>query len=110
MLRAVELACLAACLAHDAVTMAQLLADHMVIQREQPVHLWGKADPGEVISASFRGETKAAAADALGQFSFYLSPGDAGGPFELTVRGTNQIVLPDVLVGDVWVAAGQSNM
>ena len=110
MFRAVVLACFAACLAHAAVKVPTLLADHMVIQREQPVHVWGKADPGEVVSASFRGETKASAADALGQFSFYLSPGAAGGPFDLTIRGANEIVLQDVLVGDVWVAAGQSNM
>ncbi len=110
MLRAVALACLAACFAHAAVKLPTLLADHMVIQRGQPVHMWGKADPGEVVSASFRGETKAAAANALGQFSFYLSAGTAGGPFDLTLRGANQIVLRDVLVGDVWVVAGQSNM
>ncbi len=109
-LRAVALACLPACLAHAAVKLPTLLADHMVLQRGLPVHIWGKADPGEVVSASFRGETKAAKADALGQFSFYLSSGAAGGPFELKIRGANEIVLKDVLVGDVWVAAGQSNM
>jgi sialate O-acetylesterase len=110
MFRAAVLAGLAACSAQAAVTLPALLAGHMVIQRDQPVHVWGKADPGEVVSASFRGETKSAAAGALGQFSFYLSPGAAGGPFDLTVRGSNQIVLQDVLVGDVWVVAGQSNM
>ena len=109
-IRAAALACLAACFAHAAVKLPTLLADHMVIQRGQPVHIWGKADPGEAVSAAFRGETKAAAADALGQFSFYLSSGAAGGPFDLTIRGSNEIVLKDVLVGDVWVAAGQSNM
>ncbi|MCX6626694.1 MAG: sialate O-acetylesterase [Candidatus Solibacter sp.] len=110
MIRTVVLACLPFCLAQAAVTLPTLLADHMVIQRGVPVHIWGKADPGEVVSASFRGETKAGAADALGQFHLYLFSGAAGGPFELTVRGANEIVLTDVLVGDVWVAAGQSNM
>jgi sialate O-acetylesterase len=110
MFRAAVLVCLAACFADAAVKLPTLLADHMVMQRGQPVHVWGKADAGEAVSASFRGETKAAAADALGQFSLYLSPGAAGGPFDLTIRGSNEIVLKDVLVGDVWVAAGQSNM
>lgn len=110
MLRAVVLACLPVCLAQAAVKLPTLLADHMVIQRGLPVHIWGKANAGEVVSASFRGETKVGAADALGQFHLYLSSGAAGGPFELTVRGANEIVLKDVLVGDVWVAAGQSNM
>jgi sialate O-acetylesterase len=110
MLRVVGLACLPACCAHAAVKLPTLLSDHMVIQRGRPVHIWGKADPGEAVSASFRGETKAAPADALGQFNFYLSPGAAGGPFELMILGANTIVLKDILVGDVWVAAGQSNM
>jgi sialate O-acetylesterase len=110
MARAAVLACLTACGAPAAVKLPTLLADHMVVQRGLPVHIWGKADAGEMVSATFRGETKSAAADWLGQFSFYLSPGAAGGPFELTVRGRNQIVLQDILVGDVWVAAGQSNM
>lgn len=92
------------------VILPALFSDGMVIQRQMPVHIWGKADPGEAVSAAFRGESKTTAADTLGRWQLYLSPGEAGGPFELTVHGKNAKVIRDVLVGDVWVASGQSNM
>ena len=85
----------------------------MVVQRELPVHAWGLAAPGEAISVSFRGETRSTKAGPLGRWSIYLSPGEAGGPFAMIVAGssdTKSITLDDVLVGDVWVASGQSNM
>jgi sialate O-acetylesterase len=96
--------------AHADATLPALLTDHMVIQRSLPVHVWGMATPHEAVSVIFRGETKAATADDLGRWSVYLSPGEAGGPFQLSVKAANSIVLNDILVGDVWVASGQSNM
>lgn len=104
------LAGLAASWTQAAVKLPTLLADHMVVQRDVPVHIWGKAEPGESVSVTFRGETKTALTDPLGEFQVYLTAGTAGGPFELRVKGANEIVLTDILVGDVWVAAGQSNM
>ncbi len=92
------------------VTLPSLLADHMVVQRGLPVHVWGMAAPHESVSVTFRGETKATNADELGRWSLYLSPAEAGGPFPMTVKAANTIVLNDILVGDVWVASGQSNM
>jgi sialate O-acetylesterase len=100
------------------VTLPKILASHMVIQRDLPVHVWGLAVPGEEVAVSFRGETRSAKADRLGRWSAYLAPGTAGGPFQLKVQGaavsgaapTQPVVLEDVLVGDVWVASGQSNM
>lgn len=92
------------------VALPSLLADHMVLQRSLPVHVWGMADPHENVTVTFRGETKFTTADELGRWSLYLSPGEAGGPFQMSVKGTNTIMLNDVLVGDVWVASGQSNM
>lgn len=92
------------------VTLPSLLADHMVIQRGEPVHAWGMASPKESVSVTFRGETKSTSADELGRWSIFLSPGEAGGPFTMVVKGANTIELHDVLVGDVWVASGQSNM
>ena len=92
------------------VTLPSLLADHMVVQRGLPVHVWGTAAPHEGVSVTFRGETKSTAADDLGRWSLYLSPGEAGGPFSMSVKATNAIELNDILVGDVWVASGQSNM
>jgi len=82
----------------------------MVIQRDQPVHIWGHAAPDEAVGVTFRGATQSAKADALGRFSVYLAPGGAGGPFDLTVKGNNTIAFKDILVGDVWIASGQSNM
>ena len=105
------------------VTLPKILSSHMVLQRDLPVHVWGLATPGEDVSASFRGETRSTRAGHLGRWSVYLSPGAAGGPFHLTVKGMSAtaggdaapppaetIALDDVLVGDVWVASGQSNM
>ena len=105
------------------VTLPKILTSHMVVQRDLPVHVWGLAAPGEAVSASFRGETRSTKAGQLGRWSVYLSPGAAGGPFQLTVTGSpavaggdavepvaETIKLDDVLVGDVWVASGQSNM
>jgi sialate O-acetylesterase len=97
-------------LLHADVTLPAVLAEHMVIQRGLPVHVWGKATPDEAVTVSFRGESKSTKADAFGHFTIYLAPGEAGGPFELTVKGNNTVDFKDVLVGDVWVASGQSNM
>ena len=92
------------------VKLPALLAEHMVVQRDLPVHVWGTAAPGEAVSVTFRGETRSASPDTFGRWSLYLSAGAAGGPFELSVKASNTITLTDVLVGDVWVASGQSNM
>jgi sialate O-acetylesterase len=95
---------------HAEATLPALLADHMVMQRGLPVHVWGMAAPHEAVSVTFRAETKSAAADDDGRWSVYLSPGEAGGPFQLTIKATNTVVVNDILVGDVWIASGQSNM
>ena len=92
------------------VSLPAVLAEHMVIQRGLPVHIWGSAAAGEAVAVAFRGETRDTTADQLGRWSLYLPPVEAGGPFELSVKGQNRIELKDVLVGDVWVASGQSNM
>lgn len=100
---------LAGWLAAD-VRLPALLSDGMVIQRGLPVHVWGWAEPGEKVAAAFRGQEASAVADGAGRWEAYFPPADAGGPFEMTVRGGNAIVLRDVYVGEVWVASGQSNM
>ncbi len=103
------------------MTLPRVLSDHMVVQRDLPVHVWGLAAPGEAVSVGFRGETQTTKAGRLGRWSIYLKPGAAGGPFQMTVEGKAEadggataaaqtITLDDVLVGDVWVASGQSNM
>lgn len=92
------------------VTLPKLFTSHMVLQRNMPVHIWGMAAPDEGVTVTFRDETKMTSADSLGRWSLYLSPGDAGGPFTLTVKASNTLTLDDVLVGDIWIASGQSNM
>jgi sialate O-acetylesterase len=102
------------------VTLPKVLSSHMVIQRDLPVHVWGNSAPGQPVSVSFRGESRGTEADPRGHWSIYLKPGAAGGPFQLTVKGVSTsgssavpeqpITLDDIMVGDVWVASGQSNM
>ena len=92
------------------VTLPKILSSHMVLQRGRPIHLWGWADPGEQVKATLQGATASTKADDIGHWSLYLPPEQAGGPYQLTIAGTNSIVLDDVLIGDVWFASGQSNM
>ena len=101
------------------VTLPKILSSHMVMQRDLPVHVWGMASPGQSVTVAFRGESRLVNADQLGHWNAYLKPGPAGGPFTLTVtpgpasnQASNQgaITRDDIMVGDVWVASGQSNM
>lgn len=92
------------------VRLPAVLADHMVLQRNHPVHIWGWATPSEVVNVTFRGESVSTTTDQFGHWAVYLKPGVAGGPFDLDVRGANSIHIGDILVGDVWFASGQSNM
>jgi sialate O-acetylesterase len=93
-----------------AVKPSALFTDHMVLQRDMPVPVWGTADPGETVKVTFNGQTQSATAGPDGQWIVRLSKLKAGGPFEMQIDGVNSIVLHDVLVGEVWLAAGQSNM
>jgi sialate O-acetylesterase len=92
------------------VRLPNVLADHMVVQRDKPVHVWGTADPQEDVAIEFRDNRASAVADALGRWNVYLPPGTAGGPFDLIIQGKNKIALHDILAGDIWIASGQSNM
>jgi sialate O-acetylesterase len=87
-----------------------MLSSHMVLQRDRPIHIWGWAAPDEKISVAFHGATRETVAGSLGNWSVFLPPEIAGGPYQLTVTASKQIVLDDVMVGDVWFASGQSNM
>ena len=97
--------------AHATVRLPALVGSHMVLQRDRPVPVWGWAAPGEAVRLTFRGRTyRATPPDASGRWQATLPPTPAGGPYALTVQGQNTIELTDVLVGDVWLASGQSNM
>ncbi len=87
-----------------------LFTDHMVLQRSRPIHVWGKADAGEKLTVTLAGHSKTATADASGRWSLRLPAMSAGGPFILTIRGNKQIEIKDVMIGEVWLASGQSNM
>ena len=92
------------------VRLPAVLSDRMVLQSDRPIHVWGWAEPGEPVETRFRGKSAAGAAGADGRWSLYLPPEPAGGPDTLEVRGRNRIEIRDVLVGEVWLGSGQSNM
>lgn len=92
------------------VRLPQFLSDHMVLQRDAPIHLWGWAEPGEPVTVRLQTESRSTTADALGRWSIFLSPQAAGGPYALTIQATNTLALNDILIGDLWLASGQSNM
>ena len=93
-----------------AVTLPRLISDHMMFQRQRPARVWGKANPGERVTVKFRSQTRTTKADAAGRWEVFLSPMKAGGPATLRIEADNSITVQDVLVGEVWVASGQSNM
>jgi sialate O-acetylesterase len=68
------------------------------------------SEAGEQITIHFRNANATSSANALGRWELYLPPGDAAGPFTMEIQGANRIVLSDILVGDLWIASGQSNM
>lgn len=92
------------------VQLAPVFGDHMVLQRDVKVPIWGTAAPGEEIHITFGDQHTHATPGADGRWKGVLNPLKAGGPFELVVHGTNHVTIRDVMVGEVWIASGQSNM
>jgi Domain of unknown function (DUF303). len=90
--------------------LALAFADHMVLQREMRTPIWGTASPNEEVTVSIDGQVVQTRADRDGRWIVRLNPMKAGGPHELIVQGRNTIRLKDILVGDVWICSGQSNM
>jgi len=93
-----------------AIRLPGLVGDNMVLQRDAPIRLWGWADAGEQVSIRFGDETANAQADSGGRWSIALKSRPAGGPYRMTLTGANQLKLENILIGDVWLASGQSNM
>ncbi len=107
----------AAYLACDSVSLAEdlrlpsVFGSHMVLQRDLPVPVWGWADVGEKVTVTFRDQSETATADSEGKWSVKLAPLALGDPATLTVAGEKgTIAFDDVLVGEVWICSGQSNM
>lgn len=104
------LLCTAAARAADLPFLHPLFADHMVLQRDVSAPVWGWTTPGAEVKVSLAGQTVAATADDKGRWFARLAPLPAGGPYWMTVNGPQVRFLEDVLVGDVWLCSGQSNM
>jgi sialate O-acetylesterase len=99
--------------AFGAVQLPNVLSDHAVLQRERPIRIWGWAAGGEHVTVSFHGQSVVTQSDPVGSWEAWLTPERAGGPYTLTVSGDASaapLELKDILVGDVWLASGQSNM
>lgn len=90
--------------------LPKLFGDSMVLQRDGPIPVWGWADKGETITVTFNKQVKTTKAGADGRWKITLANEAAGGPYQLTVKGKNSVVLKDVMVGEVWICSGQSNM
>ncbi len=93
------------------ISLAPIFQDRMVLQRDVPIRIWGNAPAGEMVQFQLGNATMAVIADGDGKFDFYFPPTPAGGPHQLLANGTSgALFLSDVLVGDVWLCSGQSNM
>jgi sialate O-acetylesterase len=92
------------------VRLPRLVSDGMVLQRDAEVNVWGWAAPEESLTLRFRGKSYLSTANAAGQWTIKLPRQQAGGPFELTIKASNELTVKDILVGDVWLCSGQSNM
>ena len=92
------------------VRLPKVFSDHMVLQQEKPLTVWGWAQPGETVTVQFLAESKQAKANDRGEWKVVLSAAKAGGPHTLTVSGSSTVKFEDVMVGEVWLCSGQSNM
>lgn len=94
-----------------ALSLASIFSDHMVLQRDMKVPVWGTAAPGAKVVVEVDGKQQSATADDDGDWKVAIGPFKAGGPHEVTVTaGDDELKLADVLFGDVWICSGQSNM
>jgi len=94
------------------VRLPAVISDNMVLQGRMKVAIWGWAEPGEeiMVSVSWHSMRWAVTADKNGKWMFRMNPPKVGGPYEMTIRGKNEITIKNILVGEVWIASGQSNM
>jgi len=93
------------------VKLPAIFGDHMVLQQNQPINVWGWAEAGEAVAVTFGKSSASSKADAEGNWKVQLPAVKADGKaHELSVKGKNEIKLTDILIGEVWVGSGQSNM
>ena len=92
------------------MTLPSIFCDHMVLQRDRSIPVWGWAEPGEKITVTLAKKSRQTVTGKDGKWQVKLPALKAGGPFEMVIQGKTSITLRDVLVGEVWVCSGQSNM
>jgi sialate O-acetylesterase len=93
------------------IKLARLFSDHVVLQRQKPIPVWGWARPSEKVTVTLAGQTLGAKADTAGKWMVRFAPLEAGGPFQMTVHGkSGDVSVKDILIGEVWLCSGQSNM
>ena len=92
------------------IKLPQIIGENMVLQRNEPIVLWGWDDPGQQVNVAVAGKHGQATTDTAGQWMVRLDPLPAGGPHEIQIKGSNTVSLANVLVGEVWLCSGQSNM
>jgi sialate O-acetylesterase len=92
------------------VRLPAIFSDHMVLQRDAAIPVWGWADPGEAVEVKIAGQSAKATADGQGKWSLKLDKLTAREPVTMSVKGKNELTVNDVLIGEVWLASGQSNM
>jgi sialate O-acetylesterase len=96
--------------AYSNVRLPRLISDNMVLQREKPITIWGWANAGEKVTVQFNKQSKSVRTGKDGKWIVSLGAEPAGGPHVMTVKGKNVITITNILVGEVWVCSGQSNM
>lgn len=101
---------LAPVLTFSEVRLPKLVSNGMVLQRDTDLKIWGWASEGEKITVRFMNASYQATANSRGEWSVTLPKMKAGGPYEMNIEGVNSITINDILVGDVWICSGQSNM
>ncbi len=99
-----------ASLGHADVKLPSLISDNMVLQRDIRIPIWGTAAPGEKVKVTLADQSAEAVAGTDGSWKVTLKPMQAGGPHEMTVTGKNKITVKNILIGEVWLCSGQSNM
>jgi sialate O-acetylesterase len=92
------------------ITLPKIFGDNMVLQRNKPINVWGFAAAGEKVTVLFDGQTKNTKAGKDGKWLVTLAAEKEGGPFELSVKGKNLLTIKNILIGEVWICSGQSNM
>ena len=95
---------------YSQVRLPKLISDGMVLQRDAKVKIWGWASSNENVSVNFIDSTYQTKADDKGNWDIELSDLKAGGPYKMKINASNSITINDIMIGDVWVCSGQSNM